>query len=147
MEKTMKYQQGFTLVEIMVVVIIVAILSAVAIPFYQDYTIRAKIPDATSALANDRVQMEQFFQDHRTYTGAPVCAGNISTPNGYFTISCPILTATAYTIQATGNGPMAGFSYTIDQNNNKTSSVVAPARQGWIGASATCWITKVGSQC
>jgi len=143
----MKHQQGFTLIEVMVVVVIVAILAAFAIPAYTNYTIRAKIPDGTSVLANKRVQMEQFFQDQRTYVGALACTNALTSPSGYFTFSCPEQTATAYTLQATGVGAMAGFSYMIDETNAKSSAIVAPAPAGWIATSATCWITKSGGQC
>src|SRR5664279_1387765 len=139
--------QGFTLIELMIVVAIVAILAAVVLPYYGDYVIRAKVPDATSALAAKRVQAEQFFQDNRTYVAAPACNADAAT-SPYFTFSCPVAaTATAYTIQASGVGAMAGFTYTIDQNNAKTSTIIAPARANWIAANGGCWITKAGGQC
>lgn len=137
-------QKGFTLIELMIVVIIVGILAAVAIPAYQDYVVRAKIPDATSALASKRVQMEQFFQDNRTYVGGTAC-NNDTTTSRYFTFACPAAaTATTYTIQATGIGAMAGFNYTIDDTNTKTSTITAT---DWVATNATCWITKKGGQC
>ena len=143
----MKLQKGFTLVELMIVVAIIGVLAAFGIPAYGDYVIRGKVPDATSNLATKRVAMEQFFQDNRTYIGAPACA-NDTISSKYYTFSCPVLTATAYTILATGTGTMAGFTYTIDQSNAKTSNIVAPANGRWIvAAPATCWITKQGGIC
>lgn len=145
-------QRGFSLIELMVVVVIAGILAAIALPNYSNYVTRGKIPDATSGLAAKRVQMEQYFQDNHTYVAAPAC-NNDTTSSKYFTFSCPAatLTATSYIIQAAGgNGAdqsMAGFTYTIDQSNTKSSAIAAPANASWIANSATCWITKTGGSC
>jgi len=137
----MKQQRGFTLIEVMIVVVIVGILATIALPNYTDYVTRGRIPEATSNLASMRVQMEQFYQDNRTYAGATACA---TPPTGqYFTFSCSALSATAYTLQALGTGSMAGFTYTIDQNNAKVSTISA---SGWTG-NPTCWVTKKGGLC
>lgn len=125
---------GFTLIELMIAVAIVSILAAVALPAYQDYIRRGNIPEATAGLGQGRIAMEQWFQDNRTYEGA-VCP-----PNGEnFNFAC-VLAATTFTITATGSGTMSGFSYTIDQDNVRTSATP------W-GNSATCWVTRKGGAC
>lgn len=134
---------GFTLIEVMVVVAIVGILAAVALPAYSDYVIRGKIPDATSVLATKRVLLEQFFQDNRTYVGAPACAAD-STSSQYFDFSCTVQTATSFTLQAAGKATMAGFNFTIDQSAAKTSAITA---SGWAAESASCWIIRKGGGC
>lgn len=142
--------QGFTLIELMIVLVVVALLAAVAMPAYTNYTIRAKIPDATSVLANKRVQMEQYFQDNHTYAAANVGAGPcVADSSNYFTYSCTVLTAATYTLAATGKnpGPMAGFTYYITQNNAKSSTIAVPAPTAWINTSNTCWISKAGEKC
>ncbi len=143
----MRFQKGFTLIEILTVVAIIGILTVIVVPSYQNYIYRGKVPDALSNLAARRVQMEQYYQDNRTYAGAPACDTDNSTSQ-YFTFSCPVAAdIRSYTIQATGKGSMSGFTYTVDQDNAKTSSIVSPAPSGWISSSTSCWILKQGGGC
>ena len=57
-----KVQQGFTLIELMIVVAIIGILAAIAIPAYQDYTIRAQVSEAMSLTSGVRTAMSESFQ-------------------------------------------------------------------------------------
>jgi type IV pilus assembly protein PilE len=143
----MKKQLGFTLIELMIVIAIIGVLASIGYPSYTDYLIRGRIPDATANLATKRVQLEQFFQDNRTYAGAPACNPDTAVSK-YFDFSCPVVaTATTYTLQAQGKnpGPMAGFIFTVDQSNNKTTAAV-PA--GWtIPNPNTCWVTRKSGDC
>jgi len=133
---------GFTLIELMIVIVIVAILAAIALPSYQDYLIRSRIPEATSNLAAKRVRIEAYYDNNRTYVGAPDCAADTTTSN-FFNFSCTAATATAYTVQATGKASMAGFTYTINQTNARATTAVP---SGWT-ASATCWVTAKSGTC
>jgi type IV pilus assembly protein PilE len=144
----MKKQLGFTLIELLVVIAIIGILGAIALPSYNDYLIRGRIPDATSNLATKRVQMEQWFQDNRSYVGAPACNLDVLTSRANFDFSCTpagtptLVNPNIYVLQAVGKGSMAGFTFTIDQANNKAS--VAPGQ--WLG-NANCWIVRKGGNC
>ena len=55
-------QQGFTLIELMIVIAIVAILVALAVPAYQDYTIRAKVGECINAAAVPKLQISEYFE-------------------------------------------------------------------------------------
>ena len=99
--------------------------------------------------------MEQWFQDNRTYlanaagVNPPACITDTTTSPKNFDFSCPVQTATTFTLQATGMTSMAGFVYTIDQNNNQTSVITSPpAPSGWTAATPNnCWVTKPGGLC
>ena len=133
-------QTGFTLIELMIVVAVIGILAAIAIPNYSDYIKRSKAAEATSNLATLRVKMEQHFQDNRTYVDGPC------TPTSgaqYFFYSCSTgPTASEYTLKAAGDETkgMAHFEFTLDQNNVRTSIF-----DGTVGV--TCWLTKKGGTC
>ncbi len=142
----MKLQKGFSLIELMVVLAIVAILASVALPSYRDYVVRSNIPEATSTLSTLRVRMEQCFQDNRSYVSPP-CNCGAAGKNFDFSCAAGEPTATTYVLQAVGKNGMAGFSYTVNQTNAQTSVVVAPAADGWLSAAQSCWITKTGGQC
>jgi len=59
-----KAQQGFTLIELMIVVAIIGILAAVALPAYQDYTVRAKVSEAAISASAVKVGVTEMFADN-----------------------------------------------------------------------------------
>jgi type IV pilus assembly protein PilE len=135
---------GFTLIEVMITVAIVAILAAVALPAYSDYVRRGKVPEATNTLAAMRVQLEQFYQDNRNYANAAGTACGIADPTSTnFTYACvPGNSGQTYTVTATGsaNRGTDNMTYTINQAGNRGSTA-------WGSTSTTCWITKKGGAC
>jgi len=141
----MKKPGGFTLIELMIVVAIVAILATIALPSYNQYVVRGKLTEAYSNLLAIRVQSEQWFQDNRTYAGMPCSTTN----NRYFSYGCSNLSATTYTVTATGIAAtdVAGLAFTINQANGRATVVTAPAStKGWAG-NATCWIVRKNGSC
>ncbi|MDX1517143.1 MAG: pilin [Woeseiaceae bacterium] len=71
----MKKQQGFTLIELMIVVAIIGILAAIAIPAYQDYTIRAQVSEGLSLAAGAKAAVTEYYQDRGTMPGDNATAG------------------------------------------------------------------------
>lgn len=63
MEQLHKTQKGFTLIELMIVVAIIGILAAIALPAYQDYTIRAQVSEGMSLVGASKVAMAEYFQN------------------------------------------------------------------------------------
>ena len=140
----MNANQGFTLLELMITVAIVAILAAIALPNYNNYVARGQAVVGTSALAEYRVRMEQYYQDNRSYAGAGGGCG-VALPNvQFFAIACNSGGQT-YTATATGNGGrVIGLVYQIDQSNNRSTTAVP---SGWSGSGSACWVTKKSGVC
>jgi type IV pilus assembly protein PilE len=121
----LKRMQGFTLIEVMVVVAIIGILSSIAIPSYNEYIVRGKLTDATNALADARVRIEQSYADNRTYagTGTGGCSLTLQGTE-FFTLGCtPGASGQTYVITATGIAAqgVGGFAYSINNQNIRTT--------------------------
>jgi len=65
-----KLQQGFTLIELMIVVAIIGILAALAVPAYQDYTIRTKVGEAASLASAARTAVDIYYSENGSITGS-----------------------------------------------------------------------------
>lgn len=138
----MQKQLGFNLIEVMVTVAIIAILASIAIPQYGDYVLRGMLPEAHVGLGGYRVQLEQWYQDNRSY-GAAAC-GPALPPTKNFTFSCATSNAgQTYIAKATGSGKAAGFEFTINEQNVRATTA---APTGWDSPTmATCFIVRKGS--
>jgi type IV pilus assembly protein PilE len=142
----LRQRRGFTLIEVMIVVAIVGILAALALPSYSNYLRRGRISDAVSTLSNHRTAMEQFFQDNRTYDNACNNGSIAATPtsSNYFDFTCTPAGA-VYTLTATGKGSMLSFGYLVDQANARSTTSVPP---GWtLPPTNNCWALKQDGSC
>ncbi|WP_290870810.1 type IV pilin protein [Aquabacterium sp.] len=136
--------QGFTLIELMVAVAVVAILASVALPAYTDYVRRGTLSDAFSGLSTAQVKMEQYFQDNRSYVSSGTTCGTSITATSYFSFACTG-TASTYTFTATGvtGKASAGHVYTITQDGSKATT----SFKGSTVTGKSCWLTKSTSEC
>ncbi len=76
----MKKQQGFTLIELMIVVAIIGILAAIAIPAYQDYTIRAQVSEGLNLSGGAKAAVSEFAMDRGRFPSDNTTAGITTNP-------------------------------------------------------------------
>jgi type IV pilus assembly protein PilA len=111
-----KVQQGFTLIELMIVVAIVGILAAIAIPAYQDYTVRAKVTEGLSLANAAKIAVEDQWTSASSmpagltgYNFVPTSlVSSVAVASGVITI----------TYDSTGIPPMGTAGYTIKLSPN-----------------------------
>ncbi len=92
-------QKGFTLIELMIVVAIIGILAAIAIPAYQDYTARAQMSEAVELLAGGKTPLAEWYADKGTWPAA--AASVMNTLSGKYVSAVAITTGASATGQLT----------------------------------------------
>ncbi len=111
----MKKQNGFTLIELMIVVAIVAILAAVALPAYQTYTKRAKFSEVIAAVGPVKTAIEVWVAGAATDAKAQACndAGTAAAPAAAYGNVSTVTVSDAGVITATGGAEVDGEDYTL----------------------------------
>ncbi len=111
----MSKQKGFTLIELMIVVAIIGILAAIAIPAYQDYTIRAQVSEGLNLTGACKVAVTEFYQD----------SGAFPTTNADAGLEAAANIMGKYTTQvAVGPGGACAATYGNDANANIGGAVL-----------------------
>ena len=121
---------GFTLIELMIVVVVLGIIAAIAFPSYTNYVQKARRADATTALLGAAQQLERCFTRYNRYT-ALECPKSWKTEGGFYEISGEI-SDTSFTLKANPMGRQSGDNcgiFTLDQTGTRTAG----------GDDAKCW--------
>lgn len=156
-------QQGFTLIELMIVVAIIGILAAVALPAYQDYTTRAKITEVNLQVSSCKIAVSEFIQSNNAFpadadkagcdggattkymaaglsvnpTTAAITSGAIqgtgTTADATHIILQPTSDILRKTALATPSTPIAGWSCGTDAGTASLKFFPASCRQGILG--------------
>lgn len=129
--------RGFTIVEVVIVMLIVAVLTAIALPSYSAYVQRASRSEARGQLLQAGLWMERWRTENGTYAGAALPIGLQQSPMtgaAKYNIALGGLTATTYTITATPVGAMAGDqcgNLSVNQLSQRARSGAAPFELCW----------------
>ena len=135
-------QRGFTLIELMIVVAIIGILAAIAVPQYSDYVTRSRRADGQTTLLQVAQALERCYTQFSAYTNtscAVVGTGGVSqaSPEGYYVIAAAgsALSASALTLTATRQGAQA-----TNDSDCTTLTLTHLGVQGATGADTdSCW--------
>lgn len=146
MSATPRVSRGFTLIEVMVVVLIIGALAAIAVPQYDSYIARGRIAEGISMLSELQVRQEQYYQDNRAYVSGMTprvagqfWSGSCTTANSNQTFTC-----TATPTATSG----LGYVFTVDQAGAKNTTATATPVSGWtVPSPATCWVKIKAGTC
>jgi type IV pilus assembly protein PilA len=131
-------QQGFTLIELMIVVAIIGILAAIAIPAYQDFTIRSKVTELINSAGVCKTSVAEYYQAKGAFPGA---TDSGCSTDGTANSTAPAVTAGTGVITVTAAG---GLATQLTGNNSGTNLVYTPT-VAQPGAPITAWDCKSGT--
>lgn len=130
---------GFTLIEVMITLAIIAMLTAIALPSYNQYVVRSKVSTGIQTLATTKVTMDQFYQNSGSFNvgTTATCGSAAPAATTDFTYACTAAAET-YTVTMTGLGNLSVYAFTIDEKGQKKTTANPK------GTSATCWVMPNG---
>src|SRR5690348_10674120 len=131
-----RVQQGFTLIELMIVVAIVGILAAIALPAYQDYVVRSKMSETEAAIAACKTSVSEYISTHSNWPANIGSAGCGNTDTQYVVGSGGTVGACNITYASRNTGAVGGectLTLTASTYTNGAASI-----SDWKGTYATC---------
>ncbi|MCF6209557.1 MAG: pilin [Gammaproteobacteria bacterium] len=134
-----KAQQGFTLIELMIVVAIIGILAAIAIPAYQDYTIRAKMSEAISLGSSAKNSVSEYYISEGAMPATEADAGIDATGTVYAT---PVVEEMNY---AQTSATVGVITISINQIGGSTTAGDTFTLTGTGSAAGVGWVCAPGS--
>jgi type IV pilus assembly protein PilA len=134
MKRTMRtVQKGFTLIELMIVIAIIGILAAIAIPQYQDYTKRAKVSEVVNAASPCKLAVSEFYSSTNSFPASLASAGCDTVVTNVYVASVAV--GTGGVITATSKVPGAAGTILFTPTAPNGTTVI----------SAVDWACSVGT--
>jgi len=131
----MRRQKGFTLIELMIVVVVIGVLAAIALPSYREYAARARRADAKNALADVELAMEKWRANNIRYTSTLADLNmTVTSEDGFYSLTISNVTSFAYQANA---APMGGTRQAGDRCGTFVVDQSGPDYGA--GASQECW--------
>jgi type IV pilus assembly protein PilA len=130
-----RVQQGFTLIELMIVVAIIGILAAVALPAYQDYTVRAKVSEVVLAASGGKTSIAEFFQTNGrmpSTTASAAINNQVSPLVSSVVYASSSNTVGVITATAAGDTRITGSTIVMTGTGDTTSGIVSWVCSGTI---------------
>ena len=135
-----KRRRAFTLVELMIAVVVLAIIAAIAYPSYVESLRKSRRADAKSILTLVGERLERCFAECNSYTapscGAPCPTLPVNSTEGYYRILAGPITATAWSLTAT---PVAGKSQESDAGCTAFTLTSTGSKSATGTSAAACW--------
>ena len=138
-----KVQQGFTLIELMIVVAIIGILAAIAIPAYQDYTVRSKVTELLNAAGVCKTSVAEYYQS-KGVMPATVTEAGCST-EGTANSAAPTVATGVISVAAAGGLASQLTGNASGTNMLYTPKCGTPPSTTCTGAALTEWDCKTGN--
>jgi type IV pilus assembly protein PilE len=132
-------RNGFSLIELVVAMLVMAILTTIAVPTYMNYTHSAKRSDATRTMTIDAQALERCYSQGFTYVGCAQVSASATSSEGYYTVSVT-MTANSYSITAVPVSPGPQTSDTPCQTFGLNNAGTQSALDGSGNSNTqTCW--------
>jgi type IV pilus assembly protein PilE len=140
---TTNSQQGFTLIELVITIAVLAILAGIAVPAYQDYVTRGRRAEAMSQLVELANRQEQFYGNGNFRYSSTLSVLNVNPttlPGGHYLLAIPVATTARYTVRADALGTQADdtacYRFQLDSQNRRRSFASGGAETT---DTANCW--------